>query len=76
MYESLKATTLYFTTFVEGVHAPVTGALNITGLLYANIISVSPPTLYGLEKKIGLVDEYFETWNLESNFNKYKITVV
>jgi len=76
VYESLNATTLYFTTVVEGVHASVTGALNITGLLHANIIAVSPSTLYGLWKKIGLVDEYFDTWNLKSNFNECKITVV
>jgi hypothetical protein len=58
------------------VHAPVTGALNITGLLHTNMFVMVPPTFYGLQKKIGLVDEYFETWNLKSNFNKRKITVV
>jgi hypothetical protein len=58
------------------VHAQVTGALNITGLLHASILAMAPPTLYGLQKKIGLVDEYFETWNLKCNLNKCKITVV
>lgn len=42
------------------MHAPVTGALNITGLLHANIFVMVPPTFYRLQKEIGLVEEYFE----------------
>lgn len=54
-------------------HVLVIGGLNISGLLYENSLAAACNPVYEFQKKIGLVDKYFESGNLICNLNKLKV---
>jgi hypothetical protein len=57
------------------VHAIVIGKISITGLLYADNLSIGSFTVNGLQRGIAQIVKYCSDWNLKCNLKNTKILV-